>query len=48
MSGCAIALVDTAAASETARWIARGYERETGARPDIWICAAGPGVGIWN
>jgi galactokinase len=43
--GCAIALAEAAAAEDAAREIARSYERETQVRPDIWICAAGPGVG---
>jgi galactokinase len=43
--GCAIALADAAAAESAAHEIARRYEHETRVRPDIWICAAGPGVG---
>ena len=43
--GCAIALADAAAAEGAAHEIARRYEHETRVRPDIWICAAGPGVG---
>jgi galactokinase len=43
--GCAIALVDVATAGDVAHEIGRRYERETYVRPDIWICAAGPGVG---
>jgi len=43
--GCAIALADAAAAAGAAHEIARRYEHETRVRPDIWICAAGPGVG---
>ena len=46
--GCAIALAEADAAAGAAQRIARDYERETGVRPDVWICAAGPGVGIWN
>jgi len=46
--GCAIALADADAAAGAAQRIARDYERETGVRADVWICAAGPGVGIWN
>ena len=34
-----------AAAEGAAHEIARRYEHETRLRPDIWICAAGPGVG---
>jgi galactokinase len=43
--GCAVALADAAAAEGAAHEIARRYEHETRVRPDIWICAAGPGVG---
>jgi galactokinase len=43
--GCAIALAEAAAAESAAHEIARRYEHETRVRPDIWICAAGPGVG---
>jgi galactokinase len=43
--GCAIALADAVAAEGAAHEIARRYEHETRVRPDIWICAAGPGVG---
>ena len=46
--GCAIALATADAAAAAADRIARDYERETGVCPDVWICAAGPGVGIWN
>jgi galactokinase len=42
--GCAIALVDEAAAAAVQREVAARYERETGLCPDVWICAAGPGV----
>ena len=42
--GCAVVLVDAAAAGTVAREIARCYESETKTRPDIWICSAGPGV----
>jgi galactokinase len=42
--GCAIALVDEAAAAAVRREVAARYERETGLCPDVWICAAGPGV----
>ena len=43
--GCAIALADEAAAAGVQREVAARYERETGRRPDVWICAAGDGVG---
>jgi galactokinase len=42
--GCAVALVDAAAAADVAREIARRYARDTGLRPDIWIGGAGSGV----
>jgi galactokinase len=42
--GCAVALVDAPAAADVAVHVARRYEGEAGVRPDIWICAAGPGV----
>jgi galactokinase len=46
--GCAIALADADRAAGAAERIALEYEREIGVRSDVWISAAGPGVGIWN
>jgi galactokinase len=43
--GCAIAMADEAATADVQREVAARYERETGLRPDVWICAAGAGVG---
>jgi galactokinase len=45
--GCAVALVDAAKADEIAGDIGQRYEAATGLRPDVWICAAGDGVGEW-
>jgi len=43
--GCAVALVDAAAADERLReTIQERYQANTGIRPDVWICAAGSGV----
>ena len=44
--GCAVALVDSAAASDFSRDVAREYERATGLRPAIYICAAAQGASI--
>lgn len=43
--GCAVALVDAEAADEVQAAIARDYQRQTGLRPDIWVCSAGAGAG---
>jgi galactokinase len=46
--GCIVALVDAAAADgELRRRIREGYEAQTGLRPEVWVCAAGPGVAAW-
>jgi len=43
--GCAVALVDAAAADDRFReTIQDRYQASTGIRPDVWICAAGSGV----
>jgi galactokinase len=43
--GCAIALVDAAAADDRFReTIQDRYQANTGIRPDVWICAPGSGV----
>jgi galactokinase len=43
--GCAVALVDAAAADDRFReTIQDRYQANTGIRPDVWICAAGSGV----
>ena len=43
--GCAVALVDAAAADDRFReTIQERYQANTGIRPDVWICAAGGGV----
>ena len=46
--GCAIALVDVAAVDDTSREVARRYEMAMKRRPDVWVCAAGEGVGAWS
>jgi galactokinase len=46
--GCTVALVDAARADEIAGEIRQRYEAATGLRPDVWICAAGDGVGEWT
>jgi galactokinase len=43
--GCTVALVDAAGAEEIAERIKQRYETATGVRSDVWICAAGDGVG---
>jgi galactokinase len=46
--GCVVALVDAAAVGEELqRRIRDRYEAQTGLRPDVWVCAAGPGVAAW-
>jgi galactokinase len=43
--GCAVALVDAAAADDRFReTIQERYQASTGIRPDVWICTAGSGV----
>ena len=43
--GCAVALVDAAAADDRFRETIQGrYQANTGIRPDVWVCAAGSGV----
>jgi galactokinase len=43
--GCAVALVDTAAADDRFReTIQQRYQASTGIRPDVWICSPGSGV----
>jgi galactokinase len=42
--GCAIALADAGAVDRLQQEIADRYEAATRVRPDIWVCAAGPGV----
>ena len=46
--GCIVALVDAAAADDELRQRIRDrYEAHTGLRPEVWVCAAGPGVAAW-
>jgi galactokinase len=46
--GSVVALVDTAKAdADLQRQIRERYQAETGLRPDVWVCAAGPGVAAW-
>jgi galactokinase len=46
--GCIVALVDAAAADDELRQRIRDrYEAQTGLRPEVWVCAAGPGVAAW-
>jgi galactokinase len=44
--GCAVALVDEAAAEEAARSIQEDYRARVGVHPDVWLCEAGPGAGV--
>jgi galactokinase len=46
--GCAVALVDAAAAVGVQRDVARGYRAATGLEPDVWETRAGSGVGAWS
>jgi galactokinase len=43
--GCAIALVDADQVERVQQTVAERYEMATRVRPDIWVCAAGAGVG---
>jgi galactokinase len=43
--GCAIALVDADQVERVQQTVAERYEQATRVRPDIWVCAAGSGVG---
>jgi galactokinase len=46
--GCIVALVAAAAADEELQQRIRDrYEAHTGLRPEVWVCAAGPGVAAW-
>lgn len=44
--GCAVALVDSAVASDFSRDVAREYERRTELRPAIYVCAAAQGASV--
>jgi galactokinase len=44
--GCAVALVDRAAASDFARVVAQRYEAETGLRPSVYVCVASQGASL--
>jgi galactokinase len=44
--GCAVALVDTAATAEFSSYVACEYERATGLRPAIYVCAAAAGASV--
>jgi len=46
--GCAIALVDADHVERVQQIVAERYEQATRVRPDIWVCAAGSGVGSWH
>jgi galactokinase len=43
--GCVVALVENSATERVQARIRARYETETGRRPEVWVCAAGPGVG---
>jgi galactokinase len=45
--GCIVALVTAAAATVVRAEIERRYEAATGMRPDVSVCSAGAGVGVW-
>jgi galactokinase len=44
--GCAVALVERAAADGFARAVAAEYEAAVGIRPGVYICAASPGASV--
>jgi len=44
--GCAVALVDGAAAADFSRDVAREYERATELRPAIYVCSAAQGASV--
>jgi galactokinase len=46
--GSAVALVETAAEAPVRRDVARAYKASTGRDPDVWVTAAGAGVGAWT
>jgi galactokinase len=43
--GCAIALVQSNRVEGFKRMVQEGYERSTGRKPEIYVCAAADGVG---
>ena len=44
--GCAVALVDGAATADFSRAVASEYEKTTGLRPSIYVCAAAEGASV--
>jgi galactokinase len=46
--GSAVALVETGAEAHVRRDVARAYKASTGRDPDVWVTAAGAGVGAWT
>ncbi len=46
--GSAVALVETGAEADVRREVACAYKAFTGRDPDIWVTAAGAGVGAWT
>jgi galactokinase len=46
--GCAVALVDADGEATARREVARRYQAATGIDPDVWVTAAGSGVGTWS
>jgi galactokinase len=44
--GCAVALVEAAAAPAFQAELARRYEAATGIQPDIYVCQASDGAGV--
>jgi galactokinase len=44
--GCAVALVDSAVSYGFSRDVAREYERATGLRPALYVCAASQGASV--
>ena len=44
--GCAVALVENAAASRFAREVARRYEEDAGLRPSVYVCTASQGASL--
>jgi galactokinase len=46
--GSAVALVEAGAEADVRRDVVRAYKASTGLDPDVWVTAAGAGVGAWT
>jgi len=44
--GCTVNLVETRVSEQFARGLAEGYQRETGIRPEVFICELADGAGL--